>query len=364
MYVYLIFLLLSFILHKIFFNNLQNSDLAIINGKSRCIYTILACFLLILIIGLKHVSVGTDTYGYFMDYRNNELTDWNELNEAGSEHGYLSLINLCTNLGLSWIGYSIVVAVIIIVPMGLFFYKYSTNLWASYALYMTIGLFAMNMTGIRQSESCSLVLLGTYFLFDDTKTIIKRYVLFALFVYAGYLFHYSALIAIIIGIVPLIKYRSTAQLTFLLFIPVATRLGASLIFSMLGLYMPSRYEVYDSYATMNPILEAMWVCILLFSYYTLIKSKSVSSDDFRLYLLIVFYVAAIETSFEIYMASRLSFYFESAIMVAIPCFINKYSKKSQNYLSFVIYMLCIIAFIISLNGSDTLTISKYRFFWE
>lgn len=364
MLVYLTYLSFSYILYTILSNKNKNTNRVTLSKRNRCLFTIFACILLIFIIGLKHVSVGTDTYGYFWDYRNNETTDWNEMNEAGREHGYLILINICRNFGLSWYCYSIFVAAIIIVPMGLYFYKYSTNLWASFTLYMTIGLFAMNMSGVRQSIACSLVLFGTYFLFDNNKSILIRYFLFTLFIFAAYLFHYSAIIAIIIGIIPLINYRSTIQLTILLLLPIVIRLGASTIFSQLEPYMPSRYEAYDSSATINPVLETMWVCILLFSYFSLVKSKFISSNDFRTYLLVVFYVSAIELSYVIYMASRLSFYFENAIMVAIPCFINKYNKSSQGIISFVIYMLCIIAFIVSLNGSDTLTISNYRFFWE
>jgi len=326
-------------------------------SNARRNFTIVSCILLLIIIAFKDVSVGTDTERYFYHFLNDDVPDWHDGNIAGQELGFRYLEYYCRELGLSWLGYSILTTAIIVIPMGYYFYKYSDNIWASFCLYMTIGLFTHNMTALRQSLAASMVLIATMALFN------KKYLYFVLFVIAGSLFHYSAISALILGVIPFLKYKNNIQLTALLFVPIIVKVAGSVLFGFVGYYLPERYDGYESQTyTMNPVLELMWFSILIFGWYSLVKNKDVSERDFRFYLMTVFFVSSIELAEHIYAASRLSHYMESVLEAAIPCFIYKFPpSENRRFVAFAIYTLCMLAFFMMLIGSDTLTVSDYKF---
>lgn len=357
MIVYLLYIIITFIAYQLLLNGtvLYSDNESLINSR-KLHFSIISCILLILIIGLKDISVGTDTERYLLHYLSDPVPNWKDGNVAGSELGFRYFEYWCNSIGFSWVSYSLLVSSIIVIPMGLFFYKYSENLWASYMMYMTIGLFAMNMTGIRQSLACSMVLLGMIMLLN------KKYFWFVISIILGYLFHYSAIIAFIIAVIPFFKYKSHWQLTLLLFIPLFARIGGDAIFSLFGSYLPERYDGYESQQfSMNPILELMWISIMIFSYVALKKRADISQNIFSMYVMIVLFVSSIELSFHVYMAGRLSEYFETVIVACIPSFINRFPSNEKKLLTVAIYGLCILFFLVASAGSDTLSIYKYHF---
>lgn len=361
MYIYIIYILFSFLLYHIMLDGVNKHAFPRLYDKRRLYYVVCVGFLLILILSLKDVSVGTDTKNYYYLFMyDHGFPDYNAGNEAGKELAFQFLRYICYNLNLGWIGFSVVVSCLIVVPMCIFFYKYSENVWSAFFIYMTIGLFGMNVSGIRQSIAVSMVLLGIMYLYRN------KYLVFIFFVFLGYLFHTSALFALSIIVVPFIKYRSKQQMTLLLALPLLARVFGFLLFGALSSYMYERYVDYLSAdMAMNPILEIMWICILAFAYWTLMRSKEITQSDFIIYILLLLFVSSIELSNTVYMAVRLSFYFEIAVMVAIPNLLAKYkTRENRLLLSGMIYSLCLVSFVIQSFGSDTLSIFKYKFFWQ
>lgn len=323
-------------------------------------FTVISCVLLIVIIAFKDVSVGTDTERYYYHFLYDSAPDWREGNIAGQELGFRYLEYYSQKYGLGWTGYSLLTSMLIVIPMGYFFYKYSDNIFLSFLLYITIGLFSHNMTALRQSLAGAMVLVGIIALFE------KKFFFFVIFVIIGYFFHYSAIAALLLGVVPFVKYKNNIQLIILLFVPIIVRLSGDVLFGFVGHYLPQRYEDYESQSyTMNPVLELMWFSILAFGCYSLIKNHKISQSDFRFYLITVLFVSAIELSNHIYIASRLSHYMENVLVAAIPCFIYKFpSSLNRDHVAFCISMLCLLAFFLMLIGSDTLSVSNYRFMTE
>lgn len=265
--IYFIFILLTFILYKGIYKipiGYKNEVDSVV--KARRNFTILSCLLLIIIISFKDISVGTDTVRYYYHFLYDGLPNWRDGNIAGEELGFRSLEYYCREFGFNWIEYSLLTSLIIVAPMGYFFYKYSDNIWASFFLYIAIGSFAHNMTALRQSLAAAMVLIATIALFN------KKYHFFILFVFAGFLFHYSAIAALVLGIIPFIKYKNNFQLTILLLVPLLVKIAGNVLFSFIGVYLPERYDGYESQTyTMNPVLELMWLSILAFAWYSLIR---------------------------------------------------------------------------------------------
>ena len=244
--------------------------------------------------------------------------------------------------------------------MVLLFHRYSVNIWASFFLYVTIGLINVNMSAIRQSLAVAMVVMSIISIFD------KQYIGLVVYVLIGSLFHYSAIFALLLAFIPLYRCKSKLHLTYLLLVPFIARIAGDIFLGSILSLMPTRYmDFYTDEQIMNPLLEAVWISLLLFLYFTHRVNGKVKFIDFRFYLLVVLFVASVELSYSVYLASRLSYYFELAVMVAIPNAILKYKDKTTRMIISVgVYSLCLAFLIVSSLGSDTLAIYDYKFFWQ
>ena len=107
--------------------------------------------------------------------------------------------------------------------------------------------------------------------------------------------------------------------------------------------------------------DLMWYLLLIFEWYSLVKNKDVSNVDYWFYVMMVCFVSSIFLSEHVYMASRISYYFENAVVASLPRFIYKFPPSNKRSLmSFLIYGFSMLAFLLSLLGSDTLSISNYK----
>lgn len=362
MWIYIVYILVTLIAYHAITggSNAYRLSSGIVVQRNRKIFSWVAGILLWAILALRDVSVGSDTINYYSRYVAIQKPEFSLLSVAGQEWGYDMLQYLCWSVGMSWQVYLAVVSAIIILPVTIFFHKYSTDVWASYFLYITIGLFAINMSAIRQSLAVAMVVMAMVAMFE------KKYVRFAIFLLIGSLFHFSALFTLLLLFVPFFKYKSKRQLVLLLIIPILARVISNFFFVSIDILMPERY--LDSYLgdqVINPLLEAIWISTLLFILYSFLINGNIQSIDFQFYFIIVLYVASIELSYGVYLAGRLALYFEIAVMVAIPCAIAKFhNRTTRNILSRVIYFLCLAFMIVSSFGSDTLVIFNYKFCWQ
>ena len=354
--IYFLFILFTYIVYKFYYRIPIGYAKDSQKSKLYLKFTILACVFIVVIIAFKDLSIGTDTERYYYHYLSDDKPNWREGNISGQELGFRYLQYICRELGLSWLSYSILTSIIIVAPLGWLFYKYSNNIWASFLLYVTIGLFAVNMTGLRQSLAIAMVTIATVSIFE------KKYFRFILFVFAAFLFHYSAIVAIVLGLIPLLKYRNKFQLIILLLVPLIVKLIGGALFGFIDVYLPERYDGYESQSfSMNPLLFLMWYLLLIFEWYSLVKNKDVSNVDYWFYVMMVCFVSSIFLSEHVYMASRISYYFENAVVASLPRFIYKFPPSNKRSLmSFLIYGFSMLAFLLSLLGSDTLSISNYK----
>lgn len=361
--IYIVYILLTLIAYYAIIGSSRvfRLESGVIVQRNRRAFSWFAGILLWSILALRDVSVGSDTINYFERYANIQCPEFSLLSVAGQEWGYDMLQYFCRSIGLSWQTYLAVVSAIIVVPMAIFFHKYSVNVWASFFLYITIGLLGVNMSAIRQSLAVAMVIIAMM------EMLNKKYVKFVLFILISSLFHTSALFALLFALIPCVKYKSQIQLTLLLLIPVLARVVGFYFFGSLESFMPVRY--LDSFNSeeqiMNPLLEAVWISILLFAYFSLRINGDVQNDEFKFYFMAVLFVTSIELSYSVYLAGRLAYYFELAIMVVIPNDIMKFRRKRiRSMLSICVYLVCLAFFIVSSFGSDTLVIFSYKFFWH
>jgi len=133
--------------------------------NTKLIYTIISGFMLLLIMGLRHPTVGADTENYLFHYNN--ITSQFDLHflRTFSEWGFVvfnMIIKIFLKLGNQQ--YLFLTSMIIVICFMSFFYRYSANIFLSLYLHVTIGLFAMSLTGLRQILAICLFMLAFYYM--------------------------------------------------------------------------------------------------------------------------------------------------------------------------------------------------------
>lgn len=163
--------------------------------------------------GLRHEGVGNDTLAYMQAYEDNGTERWSSLlddfidnyanhsNDAKKDPGYDILTKALYVFIPDGRLYLFVVALIYLVPLGLFIRKYSKNLQTTlfaYTFYLTLFWGYLPNSAIRQSITIGAVLLGYIYLYD------RKWIHYILLVFLGSLFHKSGLI--VLGLLPLLYY--------------------------------------------------------------------------------------------------------------------------------------------------------------
>lgn len=143
-------------------------------------------------------ALATFRYGIGFDYFNYIIiseeiaaaNSFSQLLNTRMEIGFVLLTKLITMISSSPVVLYGIYSFLILVPVGIFIYRYSPNVWLSLWLYVTLAFFYTNMNFIRQSLACSIFILGYDFL---RKKKLVPYLLITLLAAS---FHKTALIMI------------------------------------------------------------------------------------------------------------------------------------------------------------------------
>ena len=143
-------------------------------NRVKFIDIVLAVLPVFLLTGLKAISVGSDTLAYYNRYVGAErmLMETNNITEPGFNYISFYFHNV---LGVSFYTFDAAIAAFVCVILGLFLKKYSDNVYLSVFFYMTIGLFTMSMSGLRQMMAISLCSVPLLFSNrDETRILVQR----------------------------------------------------------------------------------------------------------------------------------------------------------------------------------------------
>lgn len=155
---------------------------------------------LIVISGLRSIQVGSDTLIYKEVFNSLSGVPFLDLFDVYPkfENGYQLVSYLFSNVFNSFNFYMFIVSTFVYMVLGLIIYKYSTNPLFSYVLYVILGMFDFNLSGLRQSIAMSIVLFSIIFLIDQKVIKFTSTIILAAF------FHKTAIIFLIIY--PLVHY--------------------------------------------------------------------------------------------------------------------------------------------------------------
>lgn len=149
------------------------NDYSFAPNKKRFGVALWCGIVLFFVMALKGATVGIDTQGYIREYNliSNIFPSFSIIECFQKEVGYRILQCEFKNLGFNWQLYLGVISAFIVYAFSKFIYKYTANIFIGFILYGTIGMFAMSMTGFRQTLSVACVLMA--FMYCKERKIIQ-----------------------------------------------------------------------------------------------------------------------------------------------------------------------------------------------
>lgn len=329
------------------------------------VYIQLCTVILILISGLRHESVGNDTFASMKNFERAINMSWSDVfsdfwlrylhpntdwGKDPAEYILYKCLSLVTHDSRIFL---FLIAALVLIPVGYFIYKFSNNLVATMFTYVffTVLLYQyVPNSAVRQPIAMASYLLSLVFLKD------KKYFYFVILLLLGSLFHKSVLIGIFI--LPFVFFnniRKSYKLSLLIFLIVL------LFYNEIGHILVGDNEIYGSY--------------LQDSYYASVGSRPINV----ILLFVMFYILGFfymksdteqkEHSFEYY-GTCLALIFIPLIWIDpsmlriiayfalfVPLFLGRLSANSHQRMIF----LSIIIIVLMLKSFSE---SKYGFMWQ
>lgn len=263
--------------------------------------------------GLRAVTVGTDTFGYSLQYKAGYRRE--------DEPGYAILGDAASSLGLNFQAFLLMVALFVTGSVAAAFYLYSQVPWQSFYLHVTMGLFAMSMSGLRQSLAAGIGILAIILLLKD------RRLLFVVLIFLAYTFHNSALVLLPLALFSRVRFTRRNASIALVAASLATTQGAA-VAKVIEWVDLQKYDPYfESVTEINPfvILMSLIVPVVALVLWPADPASWDRSGGARrvsvhsmMYLLSVLNFAFVALASEVPIMLRLTYYFVTFNAILIP----------------------------------------------
>ncbi|MGB4581285.1 MAG: EpsG family protein [Coriobacteriia bacterium] len=331
------------------------------HARSKVVQTAVSFGLVALVMGLRATTVGVDT----VQYQRRFMSAWYMLTEQSyrSELGYTVLNLAFRYIGADWQVFLAATATLTCACIGYFVYRHSPSVPTSAVLYITIGLFTMSMSGIRQMLAVALCLLGLSLLLKN------RGAWFFALVGAAFTIHNSAVVFLPMWLLRRARLKRASVFILIIGASASVLLRNPLV-ALLSHFRPSRYLAYELFGgyNLNPLLAGVVVliplfCLLVNKDYDVPTGRfsSTTSVLFAMSCLGIFFTMLAYNSGQI---GRLAYYFTTSNVVLIPASLAGVPDKYlRALLALLILSLCVLYFVISTPGG-TLRIDSYSFFWQ
>lgn len=346
--IYIVIDLLKRIMHKI---------------NWRLVTTIILSSTLFLVMALRHYSVGVDTKQYLYRY-NNIIYPLNFSILGMKEWGFHGIAAILKNSGVSNQGYIAIISLIIIVLYTRFYYKYSPNMFFSFYLHLTIGLFSLSLSGVMQAISVGIILIAFDYMIQDKP------IHFIICVVVAYIFHNSAVFFLPVYFLRNIKIDRKKGFILLLSFCFAL-IMINPVMDIIKLIVPNQYASYlspENASSANPLVIIVALGITTFCLFFMNEDDNLDTESYKLRssLLIMSLINSFVNvlSFNASIISRIAFYFVPFNIILIPFIINRIRNKGTKYMTFILFLFLALAQFAISTPDGTTQIDKYIFFWE
>lgn len=331
--------------------------------RKRVIFaTILFFGTFILLLSLKDASVGVDNVSYEYIFRRIFRIDFSQItSKFETEHGYYFLNKIVSVFSKDYQVFMAVVAVIMILPIAIFYGKESGASYLPFILFMSIAPFAMYFSGLRQAVAMAFAIPAFYLAKN------KRIILFVLVCLLAMQFHQSAFM--LFFLLPICLFKFTAKgIAFSSPILLFAFIFNGPIFDLLVGFMGEYDDKYSSNeATGAFMMTLLFVMFTIYVFIVMDEEKMTKTDIALRNIMVVALVLQIFSAADA-LAMRMNYYF----LPFIPVLLSRVEDVcKEKYIQVVklanAVFICFFAlyfFYKATTGEDILEIFPYKFFWE
>lgn len=339
-------------------------------GKyGRKIICLLMLIPLYILTAFRSVNVGTDTLTYYNAF--NYIIHYSSILDAihysRMEAGYVVLNYIVGSFGGSFLTLQIIISSFIYISVFRFILNNSQNIGLSCFLFLTLRMFCGPMNTVREWIAIAILLFAIHYICQ------RKFIRFLLMVIAASLFHFTALIFLVMYPLYAIKRMSVISIGAFFASCVVVILGNtffSFIFNTIG-----RYEGYlntqyfaggINIATVISIFVTAVFMVLAYCTKTIelfdrrlvsVKWKGNSfikegnSETDKLFsIMMVLYTSLIFVGIVSTIMSRVASYFIVSILIVIPHALNNIKNKSVSFIVMIlIASICVVYFYLVLR---------------
>lgn len=305
---------------------------AVRNNK---IILFLALIFLIGLAGYRDLNVGSDTINYFYIFKGQIV---------GSDLEFLFewLVKFVENIGEDFSFLLLLLSLLSVVPIGYVIYKYSHNYFFSLFVYTSLFFYFNSFNIVRQSIAVGFCLVAYYFL-EQRKY--KRYILVVLI---GFLFHRSAILALLLYPLLMINInKKIIYFTTVLSLLLSTTGVFTKIISVLGFFG----DKYLAYSSLIGIKDGGILTRLLLNTFLIVLVYYSKKIDIWLLSMFVGIVVLNIFSFSPELG-RLSQIYLISQVILFSNIDSNYDSNRLFFLKVAICVYCITVFSVLLNSNS------------
>ena len=366
MYIYLLYfviLLFGSIANRKTYNTKWTAFMAIVFG---------------ILIGFRHIAVGTDTLGYCHEFIAWSDMDWSQfqLDIDGKNEPLYSVI--------TWsIGYVFSSYTMFLLFWGAFIsyavyyiqkkeYLNGREIAISYLSLFLIGLFSFFVAGIRQTFALSAALFCWQYLkepFDGKWYKDRSTLLFLIVVAVSYQVHNSILLFAIIY--PFKSFLQNMKIKGWYIIPlvvlyfVGSRISFDQINEISAIFFNDRYAAYSD----KSIYDSSWSAsayimqLILFMVCFLVHKELEEKDKSNTMLMNLALIALVFQSMAGAIAemARLAYYFNIFYVILLPRALSVWEEKFRGHSIYVAFYALSFFYLFFLSSAN---LPEYKFFWQ
>lgn len=328
---------------------------------------------LFLIMGLKAVSVGSDTISYYNRY---EWADYMLTADSAITEPGFNLLGYFFRyiLGFSFYAFDALMAAFICTVLAFFLKHYSSNMYLSLFLYMTIGIFTMSMSGLRQTLAIYVCMIPVIIMSANDRLLyipkrekILQLIFGFICIVTASSLHNSSLVFLPILLLFNVRLNRRQTISFII-LSSLTLLFRDFMTSVMVYFLPVRYEDFDlnmSYS-MNLLMLVLPIAIGFFC--SLFSKPDNIDGKYSRSLSLMFIFLSLQITFNNLALNnnqlgRLGYYFMASYIILIPYSLKCISRQNRTVVTFGIILLCLVFFYLGTN-EGTLKIDNYKFFWQ
>lgn len=325
----------------------------VLNIKNReNVFLIVAFIEMLLFLGLRDITIGTDLKNYIPYFNIIKQAKWNNLFILKLEKGYILLNKIISIFGNENF-FLFVVAIITLSGVYFSIKRFSKNYFFSVFIFITFQFYIFQFSGLRQAIAFSIVLMSLKYI--QERKLFK----FIITIIIASTFHKTAIIFIpaywITKNKITIKSIAIFLVTFILLYIVKGQ-----ILMLITKYI---YSTYDVSKTAGGYI--MLVLLFgIFIFFTLIRNKNAEFDKnndiwFNMLMIAILIQSLASVQGNI---ARLTMYYSYSLLFLIPNVVHNIEKSNQRVLIKTIIYILLLCFFITNIQIDTLYIPYKTFF--